>query len=322
MARQKWNKEAVIEAIRARHKAGLSLNFSKAVADDEALTGAARRYFGSWYAAVDAAGYDAVQFKHKTHGEKRSWDRPTVLKEIKAYAESGGDLSAGSVRKYNSKLYSAAVSYFGSWRAALRGLGIDYEEVRLYQEWAPDKVIAAIRDAFQKGADLSDNTVSALRPDLYGAALTHFRSWRDALEEAGVDPEKARRTNAWDRDRLIEVARRGYEQGITFSQMTAARLLDKKAILRNFEGGIPELAKAIGVSDPEEAIESNLEKKMREMGMTAKLIAERINRTEMHVRHLMRAKYLPKLADALLIADVLDCDVRDIWTLKNTPPSQ
>src|SRR5690606_14807227 len=90
--RRKWSKEAVIEEIRRRHSAGLSLGYNDTVADDEALVGAARRWFGSWYAAVEAAGFDSEEYKNKREPKMR-WDKATLLAEIKRYAEQGGNLS-------------------------------------------------------------------------------------------------------------------------------------------------------------------------------------------------------------------------------------
>jgi DNA-binding XRE family transcriptional regulator len=312
---RRWSKEAVIREIKARHRKGLSLGYNATIADDEALAGAARRYFGTWYAAVEAAGFDPSDYKFKTE-RKLSWDRPTILSEIRSYAEQGGNLSAGSVRKHYSRLYSAAVAYFGSWKAALKELGIDYESVRLYQEWTAERVIQEIKDAHGRGADLSDNTVDALRPDLYGAAHTHFGSWRAAVEAAGLDPEKVRRTNTWSREKLIATAQRAYESGITVTQLVEAGFLDAYTIYRHFEGGIEDLNKLIAGEQPEIEIENHLAEVMIARKISQNELAKRINRSRTHIRHIMYSTRTPKLADAMLIARELGCHMEDIWRIK------
>jgi len=316
---RRWSKEIVIEEIRRRHSAGLSLGYNDTVADDEALTGAARRWFGSWYAAVEAAGVDPEIYKRK-YEQKMRWDRPTVLAEIKAYAEKGGDLSAGSVRKHYSRLYSAATIYFGSWKNALKELGIEYEDVRLTQEWTPEKVLRTIREAHRHGADLSDRTVSTLRQDLYGAAATHFGSWPEALRQAGIEPEKVRRTESWNREKLIETARRAYECGITPAQLIEAGLIDTYTVYRHIEGGLEELSRIVQETgehgEDEIVIENRLAEVMSEKGMSINRLATRINRSRTHIRHIMYSTRTPKLADAMLIARELGCHVEDIWRIK------
>jgi hypothetical protein len=51
---RKWTRDRVVEAIRERHQPGTSV--SEIWRDDGALCGAAVRCFGSWRAALIAAG--------------------------------------------------------------------------------------------------------------------------------------------------------------------------------------------------------------------------------------------------------------------------
>lgn len=60
---QEWNKDKVIKEIRKRKRAGFSL-FSKSLqVEDQPLFCAARRRFGSWDAALNAAGYNAEKIR-------------------------------------------------------------------------------------------------------------------------------------------------------------------------------------------------------------------------------------------------------------------
>jgi DNA-binding XRE family transcriptional regulator len=309
----------VIDAIKRRGEEGLSLGYTATLVEDEALIGAARRLFGSWDAAVTAAGFDIKEYKYKRLDDsEESWDRDRVLSEIQRYALAGGDLAAGRVRKKYGKLYSASVTHFGSWRAALEALGADYDEIRLRDEWTPEKVIEIIQQAHAKQADLSDGTVASLRGDLYGAAQRHFGSWPAALEAAGLDPGSARRTSVWDKEKIIEFAARAYESGISVRQLIDVRIIDASTVMRYFSG-INEVNTAIGASDaPDVPFTSRLADVMQEKGVSTAELASRIGRTDTYVRHLMRAKYLPKLQDAIMIAEALGCDVKDIWIINRS----
>lgn len=318
MNRTSWTREKVIESIKRRADAGLRLSYSATLADEEALIGAARRLFGSWDAAVTAAGYDIRRYKYALQEDnEEAWDRDRVLHEMREYTLSGGNLSAGYVRKYYSKLYSAAVAYLGSWRAALAELGIDYNEVILRAKWSPELVIKTIQQAHKDRADLSDRTVDALRGDLYGAAQSHFGSWAAAVEAAGLRPEEVRRTREWSREKIADFAARCYEAGITVRQLVNAGIIHSNVISKYFRGA-RDLYDAIGVTATAETdtLTSRLKEIMRLKNVSVSDLAKKIGRTDMHVRHLINRNQPPKLADALRIAKALNCNVNDIWDVK------
>ncbi|MEX2187003.1 MAG: hypothetical protein WD875_09430 [Pirellulales bacterium] len=57
-ARRCWSQDRVVAAIQQRHREGKSLSSYRVHADDASLTAAAIRQFGSWNAALAAAGID------------------------------------------------------------------------------------------------------------------------------------------------------------------------------------------------------------------------------------------------------------------------
>lgn len=98
-ARVAWTREIVLEAIRKRHANGLPLNYQAVVNDDEKLTGAARRYFGSWNAGLAAAGFDPAEIKRQARRDSPrlptgTWTEEMVLEGIRRAAREGRDLSA------------------------------------------------------------------------------------------------------------------------------------------------------------------------------------------------------------------------------------
>lgn len=56
--------------------------------------------------------------------------------------------------------------------------------------WPKEKIIYMLQDSYRAGADLSDNTISALNSRLYGAICGEFGSLVDALKAAGIYPHE------------------------------------------------------------------------------------------------------------------------------------
>ncbi|MAE40169.1 MAG: hypothetical protein CML07_04490 [Psychrobacter sp.] len=110
--RPKWNKEKVIHAIQARHKAGLPLTGVRN--RDASLFDAAVTHFGCWGKALVAAGLKPAR--------RRSWNPHRVLAEIRARRRQG--LPIRNVCTCDAGLALAARRYFGTWQAALDAAGV------------------------------------------------------------------------------------------------------------------------------------------------------------------------------------------------------
>jgi len=166
--KRRWSKEAVLAS----------------------LTGAARRYFGSWDDALIAAGRDpvAIKFPRTDALPSGAWTPDTILEQIHSNIGSGLEVSAHASQLRYPGMVAKAQQIYGSWQAAITAASYDYSLVRKTRAWTPEQAIERIQALVRKGADLSDNTWSAYSPALYGAAQTHFGSWPAALDAAGVDP--------------------------------------------------------------------------------------------------------------------------------------
>lgn len=135
-----WNRERVIENILTR-----ALRNEPLVArqvEPRSLVDAAQRFFGSWQAAVVAAGLDPqitkLPPKHPrpsqtsvssartatVHGVPPSWSRERVLAAIQQRAQQGQSLRARDVASQHARLYRAGVGLFKRWAHALRAAGI------------------------------------------------------------------------------------------------------------------------------------------------------------------------------------------------------
>ena len=63
MARKQWTRESVIQAVRARYAAGLSM--STAWSEDTTLVAAAHRHVGNWHETLAVAGIPNAHEKPK-----------------------------------------------------------------------------------------------------------------------------------------------------------------------------------------------------------------------------------------------------------------
>ncbi|MBI3948181.1 MAG: hypothetical protein HY321_19850 [Armatimonadetes bacterium] len=127
-ATRAWTREKIIARIRELRDHGADLSWrSVRTRTDPLLAAAAVRaaHFGSWRAAIEAAGlaYDDVC-------RRRAWDEESVLAGLRALAARGGALSSGAARAASSALHAAAVRRFGSWERALEAAGLGAARIR------------------------------------------------------------------------------------------------------------------------------------------------------------------------------------------------
>jgi hypothetical protein len=106
-----WTKASVLEAIQAWDQQGRPLtDVSK---QDQGLYCGAKQRFGSWRAALRAAGFESA---------KRVWNKRAIVNEIRDRRQQGQSLSSGL--SPNTNLAAAAARHFGTWRKALRAAGV------------------------------------------------------------------------------------------------------------------------------------------------------------------------------------------------------
>jgi hypothetical protein len=136
MSRQIWSREKITEEISQLYASGFDITQSRMEALDSRLTSAAIRYFGSWKAAVEAAGIDyegIARVGRRRRAEKiTKWTRETILEEIRRLHAAGEDLTSTNVRRKYLSLYATARrrDHFGSWADALAAAGIDYSSLK------------------------------------------------------------------------------------------------------------------------------------------------------------------------------------------------
>lgn len=108
---RRWTRKQVIESIQRAVQEGITLN--QISSSDQGLYNAAKTHFGSWRAAVRAAGLPTT---------RQQWTKASILAGILARHQRGSALSSGHPDNIN--LAAAASRYFGSWTAALAAAGV------------------------------------------------------------------------------------------------------------------------------------------------------------------------------------------------------
>ncbi|HOJ20542.1 MAG TPA: hypothetical protein PLY56_03330 [Armatimonadota bacterium] len=123
-----WTKAKIIERIQELHRQEVDLswrNISTKV--DPALAAAAVRAnrFGSWRAALEAAGlnYDEIR-------RYREWDESLVIDEVRELAEAGEPLNSRDVQEHTPPLFHAARRRFENWDSTLEAAGLDADRIR------------------------------------------------------------------------------------------------------------------------------------------------------------------------------------------------
>jgi hypothetical protein len=127
---QRWDRERIIRRIRELHAVGYDLSWRIVSTDvDPPLAYAAIKPtgFGSWRAAIAAAGLDYEQV-----ARYRYWDKERILREIQEMHRAGKPLSVSDVERSNAPLLWAARRHFLSWGDALTEAGIDPAAVQLH----------------------------------------------------------------------------------------------------------------------------------------------------------------------------------------------
>ena len=127
---ESWSRERIAAEIRRLHEAGKALNHEEAKRKYSSLVSAAasKRYFGSWAAAVTAAGVD-----YHSVCRIRRWTRESIVDTIRELNAGGHAVNNSNMRRlgYRGMMEAACRdANFGSWAEAVRAAGLDYEEIR------------------------------------------------------------------------------------------------------------------------------------------------------------------------------------------------
>ena len=141
-----WKPERIIEAILTRALRNESLSAQRV--EPRSLIAAGKRFFGSWPAAVAAAGLDPaltarkpILYAHLQTGEVRSrrrtkldagsqqrrWTNDRIIGELHKRLQEHKPVNSTALAREYPRLYDAMRRHFGSWLEAMRAAGLDPE---------------------------------------------------------------------------------------------------------------------------------------------------------------------------------------------------
>lgn len=184
---------AIVAELRRRQRAGQSLRIEKVQSEKwgRAFSKRARDVFGSWNAAVIAAGIEPAR-------ENSPWpraNRTALLAELRRRNRAGEALTTTVVQreKWGGAFNKRTVQLFGSWSAAILAAGVAPPR-GLVGPWpGADRsaILREIRRRARTGAPLRSTEIAT---EQWGQALLRrakmfFGSWKAALSAANVDAE-------------------------------------------------------------------------------------------------------------------------------------
>lgn len=113
-----WTPAQVLAGIQARSREGKSLAHKATRMEENPLCVHAHQHFGSWEAAIQAAGFDYEKIR-----EYQSWSALKVVTLLRRYAREGIRVTQKDMVRRDPNLASAAARHLGSWSAAVRRAG-------------------------------------------------------------------------------------------------------------------------------------------------------------------------------------------------------
>ena len=162
----------VLTTLRARART------ARVLVGERRLATAARRHFGSWHAALVAAGVSHLR-------AQQPWSAAKVIAALRRRQRQGASLSAHAIAASDGPLARAAARYFGSLVKARAAAGI---HLVLRRRWTRATVLAELQRVAGRRRTLRQVDVPAR---VVFAAAARFGSWRAACAAAGLVPNRS-----------------------------------------------------------------------------------------------------------------------------------
>jgi len=103
---------------------------------------------------------------------------------IRRIYRTDGNVSPKYLQAKHRHIYNQARWIFGDFNKALQAAGLDPSKMRARVVWDNDRIIAAIRRLRQQKQPLYAHYANTNHTKLFASALTHYRSWPNALAAA------------------------------------------------------------------------------------------------------------------------------------------
>ena len=196
---ERWSKQRVIERLQAWDERTVAACLNQS---DQALLGAAIRFFGSQDAAFEAAGIPVAS---------RRWTKARIVETIQDRYITGGSRDREGFG--DIKLASAAKRHFGCWQDAVEAAGLA-DRIPIptpIPRKTPDEVIVEIRQWHASGRSFGE--VYRTNVPLLNAARMHFKTWNKAILAANLKPDRPRYT----KPQILNMIRQRKDAGLSLS---------------------------------------------------------------------------------------------------------
>jgi hypothetical protein len=178
--RNNWTRESIIRHLLEREAQGLPLTVGgKGVG--LSIYGSARRIFGSWRNAIQAAGIAPQQVL-----TWERWSPARILVMIRHLARRERPLTTRQTERRYHYLVTAARRHFGSWTKAMLAAGVDPKKLQRVVSWTPERVIEAILTRALRNETLVARLIEPR--SLVAVGQRFFGGWAAAVTAAGLDP--------------------------------------------------------------------------------------------------------------------------------------
>ncbi len=201
---REWTSQAVIRSIRSLRRSGVAVSYRALHLRDRGIIKAALARFGTWDKALRAAGLDPSHVRGN-----RPWDPDLVLDRLRQMARM---FAPGELRLHDKRLVAISNFYFRGLRMALEVAGA-VPRVRWQAPiWSRRKVLAEMRAHVRGGGSLGFRLLFRERPEMIGAALEAFGSWRAAVAASGFRLNRPMTRQKWTRPDLLTLLSTVYQK--------------------------------------------------------------------------------------------------------------
>lgn len=207
-----WTRARVLAEIRRRVASDRSVRFAAAHREGAGLTVGAKREFGSWKAAVRAAGYGLL-----LPAPPRSWSKPAIYHLLRRIVRKHGYASLSLLRRARRPGYVspnwAVGRLFPSLEVAICRARIGTGRRPVWQrpdwiKWSPAQILEVLRHRVRAQLPVNAAAIQKVQCSLYRAAVRRFGSWPQTLARLGLDPDRVRRKQGRKASRAFPSAAR------------------------------------------------------------------------------------------------------------------
>ncbi|MBT9140627.1 MAG: hypothetical protein DDT30_01205 [Dehalococcoidia bacterium] len=165
---------------------------------------------------------------------------------------------------------------------------------------------------------MSDTTVQTFAGGLYGGAITHFGSWRAAVEAAGLEYGTIRRSQRWNKEEIHNAV----QCAVTADQRLVRTSFPPNfypAVLDHF-GSWEKLLEESGYGEKpwgkiDERLQNHICEFRKKAGLSQTELGKRIGVSHRTISLLELSQQIdPRVSFAIRLAKELGCNVSDLFS--------